>query len=58
MRVLGYLSVGGGVAILGLAILLLTQSAFDRGILGAVVMGCVAVICGINLILQSEGLMD
>jgi hypothetical protein len=57
-RALGYLTVAGGVAFLGLAIVALTQSGFEKGFLGALVTGCTGISAGLNLILQSKGLMD
>jgi hypothetical protein len=58
MRTLGYLAIAGGVAFLGLAIVVLTQSSFSVGLLSSLAAGCTAIGAGFNLILQSKGLMD
>ena len=58
MRVLGLLSVVGGVAFLGLAVLVLTQSGFNNGFFGALVSGITGIAGGLNLIAQSQGVMD
>lgn len=57
-RVIGFLSIALGVAFLGLALFLLTQSGFGKGFFGPLVTGFMGIAAGFNLILQSQGQMD
>jgi uncharacterized membrane protein (DUF485 family) len=58
LRYLGYSAIVMSVAFLALAVLVLAMIGFNRGFIGALISGFGGIGVGLNLILQSKGMMD
>jgi hypothetical protein len=58
MRAIGHLSIACGVVVLRFAVFALTQVGFGSVFFGSLWVGVGGIMSGLNLILQSKGLLD